>query len=362
MNELNTKIRKQTLRVMLCAVIVCTITDVLFFVYYMKSDTLESTVEKYLITRLLIPLGINYISYFIALFLNYSKKISSDAKNMICAFALCTIGGCMGIFHGWFVPLWCAPAIAMVYCSVFHSRKLQNMLLIYCIVLTTIAALYISGEHPDRKSEYIQNGVVVGVMTLMFRIIGSVIERYSDEILSMTLKAYEKEREYQRLLSFDDLTQVYSRPYLVARIKNILDGSIPVAQGCDITLAILDVDHFKKVNDTYGHESGDDVLRTLGSILHEVIDKDMIAGRYGGEEFLVLLTNGTHSENIAELERLRRKFGSAKFDFCDDSITFSCGCAKCSIGDNFELVLSNADAALYKAKREGRNRLLDHQG
>ena len=360
MDNIDKNIRRLSIRIILVAVLMCTAADTLFFVFYMKSDTLVQTVEDYFLTRVLFPGSANMLAYILAALCERSKA-RPRFKNCVCAFCLCTVGGSMAIFHGWFVPLWCAPSIAMVYCSVFRDKKLQNALMVYCMFLTAVACLYICIEHPDRYSEYIQNAVVVTVMIVLIRLIGAILVYFNNLIVDKNLEAYRKEREYQRLLSFDDLTQVYSRPYLITLAKNVLNGEYDICGGDnELTCAILDIDNFKSVNDTYGHESGDEVLRVLGSILHKEIENGKIAGRYGGEEFVLLLAGGRHSDNNAEIERLRKEFESRTYDFCDKTFTFSVGTVQCHIGENFDDVLPKADKALYKAKKTGKNKLVDH--
>ncbi len=360
MNKIDEKIRSRTLSILFWFVWICVFADMLFLVYYMKTDTLKSELGNYVMTRMFMPFVINLLMFIGASILNDAKKIKPAGKNMICAFSLCTLGGSMAFFHGWFVPLWCAPSIAMVYCSVFHNKRILNALMVYCFVLIALACWYMTIEHSDRTSEYIQNAVVVAVMTVLFRAIGGVVGRYGSEIIDMNLAAYAKEREYQRLLSYDDLTQVYSRPYLVTRAKNVLNGSVNRHGDHDLTLVMLDVDLFKRVNDTYGHENGDEVLRTLGTVLHRVIDDDWLAGRYGGEEFVLLLAYGTHEENLKRLGELHDEFGAKSYTFCDEHFSFSAGAVLVHIGDDFETMLEKADEALYKAKRAGRNRIIDN--
>ena len=361
MELIDERTRAKSIRFLFWAVWVCLAADLLFFAYYMISDTLRSTVIRYIVTRCFLPFAVNLASFAAAALTNRSK-LGSSVKNSVCAFSLCTLAGSMGFFHGWFVPLWCGPAIALIYSSIFHDKKLQNMMLVYCFLLIAAECSYTVCEHPENPvGEYIQNAVVVAAMTVIFRVVGGIMARHSDDITAMNTEALRKEQEYLRQLSFDDLTRVYSRPYLVSRAKALLSEGAK-QEGCDITLAILDVDLFKSVNDTYGHENGDEVLRTLGAVLGRLNDEGMTAGRYGGEEFVIMLCGEAHSGNMAVLEELRREFESKKYWFTDKSFTFSCGAVKCEKGDDFDIMLAKADTALYKAKNSGRNRLTEFTG
>lgn len=129
-------------------------------------------------------------------------------------------------------------------------------------------------------------------------------------------------------------------------------------QGMALSLAILDVDHFKKLNDTRGHQAGDEVLRGIGRLLATTArDMDFVA-RYGGEEFAVLLP-GTHlGDAKAAAERYRTAIANATFSFGGQEIrvTASVGLAELLPGDTPETLLRHADMALYAAKSNGRNR------
>jgi diguanylate cyclase (GGDEF)-like protein len=125
---------------------------------------------------------------------------------------------------------------------------------------------------------------------------------------------------------------------------------------------MIDVDHFKKYNDTYGHPAGDDVLVKIASILKESVRSVDYAARYGGEEFLLILTETPLDGALEVAERIRTSVTEDTFGSDNEKveITVSIGVAEFpENGDRSESIIASADAALYKAKRRGRNRVVE---
>jgi diguanylate cyclase (GGDEF)-like protein len=126
-----------------------------------------------------------------------------------------------------------------------------------------------------------------------------------------------------------------------------------------LSVLMLDIDHFKQVNDTHGHSTGDDVLKAVAaSIKNQLRNVDMVF-RYGGEEFLILLSNTSREAAAMVGERLRFAAQSEEYPADGDTIllTVSLGCSTLLPGESADSLLRRADSALYVAKREGRNRL-----
>jgi len=129
--------------------------------------------------------------------------------------------------------------------------------------------------------------------------------------------------------------------------------------GTPLSISLLDIDHFKKVNDTYGHTTGDDVLRTIAARLREQIRHPDTIGRYGGEEFLIVLPNSESKAAVEQASRLCQHVRTLQVVSNDHilSITISIGIAQYRIGhENWEQFLHRADMALYQAKNSGRDR------
>ena len=130
--------------------------------------------------------------------------------------------------------------------------------------------------------------------------------------------------------------------------------------GSTLSLVMLDIDHFKNVNDKFGHQIGDRVLTTVGRLLSRTCREVDLVSRFGGEEFVALLPD-TNLEGAVELaEKLRREVGLAVHHDAGGnpfSVTVSAGAVeKCPTDDNFEMILNRADTAMYAAKAAGRNR------
>ncbi|MCQ4294440.1 diguanylate cyclase [Pseudomonas stutzeri] len=129
--------------------------------------------------------------------------------------------------------------------------------------------------------------------------------------------------------------------------------------GGELLLAVLDVDHFKRVNDGYGHLAGDRVLKIIGTELQKRLRKTDFIARFGGEEFVVLLPNTPDEAGRQLMEALRESIGSCPFHFKGErvSITLSAGLTAFAEGDTAERAFERADGALYRAKNAGRNRV-----
>jgi diguanylate cyclase (GGDEF)-like protein len=122
---------------------------------------------------------------------------------------------------------------------------------------------------------------------------------------------------------------------------------------------MMDIDKFKNINDTYGHQTGDQVLRTFAAVIRSILRKTDFCGRYGGEEFLVLLTQTDLQAAKVFAERIRGSVENSFFpDLGPDSrVTVSLGLVEHQMQENIEKTISRADDALYKAKKKGRNRV-----
>lgn len=127
-----------------------------------------------------------------------------------------------------------------------------------------------------------------------------------------------------------------------------------------LCFALLDIDNFKRLNDTHGHHVGDSALRHLVSAVKETVRMEDVVSRYGGEEFAILLPNTTLMEATQAISRIRR-YMTKKFFLHDNNrllITFSAGVAQFQPGESQEDIFKRADAALYNAKKNGKNQIV----
>ena len=162
----------------------------------------------------------------------------------------------------------------------------------------------------------------------------------------------------------DSLTGLYNRRYLDRRLEEELDRAKRYA--LPLSILLVDIDHFKTVNDTYGHQAGDLVLSYLGKLVLNAVRTSDIAARYGGEELLVIAPNTPILPAGALAERLRQHIESHELVLTSESskrqsihITVSIGVAISSQRiDDIRKLVQEADEALYRAKQEGRNRVI----
>lgn len=156
----------------------------------------------------------------------------------------------------------------------------------------------------------------------------------------------------------DPLTGLFNRRHF----ESCLDREFSRAKRYknDLSFAIIDIDFFKQVNDTYGHSCGDYILKEAAYLISNNFRLSDMVFRYGGEEFVVILTETSLKNSLIPLERLRKAFENSNFRFNDNQIKISVSIGASSLNDETSTpweMFDNADKALYEAKENGRNQI-----
>ena len=163
----------------------------------------------------------------------------------------------------------------------------------------------------------------------------------------------------QRSVSLDDMTKIYNRRAGMARLHE--EFARHSRNHENMTLAMIDIDKFKTINDTYGHQAGDMVIINTAKKIKESLRESDIAFRYGGEEFMLILPGSNEMEAVRPLERLRAKIANDTVDYNDNKIKATISIGIASVLDSktdVAQVIERADKALYKAKQTGRNKIV----
>lgn len=223
------------------------------------------------------------------------------------------------------------------------------------IGMTTMATL-----HPDRYPPHIEFmhfvlvATILPVVSMLGAQLGNIRQRLRRQRNELEL-ALERIRE---LATRDDLTGLYNRRYMQERLTQQIRQM--ERSGGRFSLCLADLDHFKRINDTHGHGIGDQVLRQFADIAQICLRESDTLARWGGEEFLILLPDTGAGQAALSMERLR----VAVADLCTLreipglTVTFSAGVTECRSGETAEQAVERADRALYRAKAEGRNRIV----
>jgi diguanylate cyclase (GGDEF)-like protein len=184
--------------------------------------------------------------------------------------------------------------------------------------------------------------------------------RAGQRIVDLQEELLAAREELQYIATHDSLTRLWNRPAIISVLKKQL--AIAGGSGSAVAVAMADLDHFKKINDTYGHTVGDTVLFEISRRMISSVRPYDAVGRYGGEEFLIVFEGCAPDDAYPLAERLRKCISDEPIQVADLSlsVTVSLGIAVCVPAgeEDHELLIHQADAALYIAKNTGRNRVV----
>ncbi|MGB5445784.1 MAG: GGDEF domain-containing protein, partial [Psychromonas sp.] len=182
-------------------------------------------------------------------------------------------------------------------------------------------------------------------------------ESLERKIKERTAKIERSKVILQNVAFKDNLTDIFNRHYLFEAAESLFNRAEEFNE--PISLLLIDIDHFKKVNDSYGHIIGDNILKYFVGNIQNILRTDDIFVRYGGEEFIVLLPKVNIDESLIVAEKLRRsvEHNAYRKNELNIPITISIGVSQYQHNETLENLISRADLGLYRAKQSGRNQV-----
>lgn len=188
-----------------------------------------------------------------------------------------------------------------------------------------------------------------------------VIERFYNNLEQIveerTAELKEANATISRLAATDELTGLYNRRFFNERLHTTISAAR--RHNYPLSLVMIDLDHFKIVNDTFGHSEGDKVLKKFALLLLEMIRTEDVAARWGGEEFIIILSHTASEAAAALAERIRNAFEQPySFGNAEIALSASFGVVHLQEGDDSNSLLRRVDDTLYSAKHDGRNRVV----
>ena len=242
------------------------------------------------------------------------------------------------------------------------TRRIKSVMSIISVIVIVVTFGFCKGDCIDdvivsmNTNSYAYIGMVnIAIFTLCMCLIAF---SFSAQFLSTEHKLYQYNKKLKQMAGMDPLTQLLNRRAATEEINEIVDKY--AANGESMSIAIGDIDFFKKVNDTYGHDAGDYVLKSLAMMFSETMKNDGFVARWGGEEFLFVFRSMNGDEASLVLNQLRSRIEKTEmvFNSVVFSVTMTFGLDEFSLSHGVEGTIKSADDKLYMGKEGGRNRVV----
>lgn len=325
--------------------------------------------------------------------LTYAARVGGTSLDAVLAWAALSLGGALGFFvairSGWsrrladpsltlaqmiFAIASCAAAytlagplrgasfsalLVIIMFGMFQLRPRTVMLVcLYAGALFGVLMALMAWRHPLAYPPVVELGhfLLLAAMLPVVALLAARVTRQRERSRGRRHELAQALARIQELATRDDLTGLVNRRQMVFLLEQ--EHQRCVRSGRTFCLALIDVDHFKQINDGYGHAAGDEVLRGLAREAKPAIRVADVLARWGGEEFVLLLSDTQLPQARGGVERLRQRIETATLLVAHPSlhVTVSAGLVEHIAGESVAQSLDRADRALYQAKAQGRNR------
>ncbi len=313
-----------------------------------------------------------YLVYIFILYI-YTSRLQNTARYSSLYVSFCFVTNCiylptLYLFGG---AIDSGVPLLFICCGLLTILLMDNLHMLIMLIVSIgafAAAYYFDYHNPGFANQF----TVLGQNTyaeIPFTTI-AVALGCGFVLRTLTIRLDEKQKKANELLAQieeasnrDPLTGAYNRRYLMEYIDKCIEQT-KTGDMRTFSLLMFDIDHFKNINDTYGHLAGDDCIESLASLLKSNLRKVDVVSRYGGEEFVCVLPSADETPAFRRAEQIRSSIESSQLsaDISDRVITVSGGVAMYEDGVTAQELINEADENLYIAKESGRNQIVWHQG
>lgn len=349
-----TKWRRDYFLISILFSVVCLITELVLTGANALFHNVSGEERIYRIGHLYIPALIHFGMILMTYFHIQSRKVANIYKNAWVCILIMAICVSSQILHYPCKALLCLPCVA-IFMSVLFVKERITLTLTILGTVSTLVASYLSFRTGEDLFDLIVETVIAGVVIWMSYIASRLIIRYVRDQIYLIANSSNREKDLLMKMRLDPLMGIYNRGGMEKIMDQLIEG---FDESHPMSLIMIDLDHFKKINDTYGHQNGDVVLMDLADTIGNLGRKNVMPCRYGGEEVVIILKNCNMKQAYERFMGLLTEFRSHRFDFNPNlMISFSGGLSEYHAGMTKDEWLKKADDNLYHAKQTGRNRI-----
>ncbi|MBQ7036028.1 MAG: GGDEF domain-containing protein [Clostridia bacterium] len=308
----------------------------------------------YLWSGVLIPICINVAVHIAARKKCRNKEVDVKHKNNAVIYAAIVTTFVVSVFHRDYIVTSCAFVFPIILSAMFNDRKLLRKCMLYCLLTLSVTATILLFEWKMDLTMLINILVLYGFVAVSY-LSADLSIKFSQSNFSLIQEQADANIKLETILDLDPMTQLFNHEAFYEKLGMAIEEAKSGKK--NLSVAMIDIDDFKSVNDTYGHDAGDDVLVALAGILQNCCGEGDFACRYGGEEFGLIFCGKTVDEAGGVISKALKNFSAHKFDFTQNPYTFSCGIAGFVSGDTIETIFDRADGYLYTSKKSGKNQI-----
>lgn len=351
------KWRKILLRTNIYLVICAFFVELLMFFVLKKLDLILQPLPEYFKWFLLAPTIANLLIILTGEILLKRMAPDSKAINYIPIVQLAGICTVLACIHNVFSVTLCFFCFPLFMTAIFGDKKMLNNIAILCFLFMTCTLFYrkFAFYNPKNDIYFLAEAIVAYVVLFATFTVSRVLINFQEEKTQIINNGYQHQLEMQDQLNKDQKTGLYGQTIFNNTLNHMVE--ISGTTNKTILLAVIDIDDFKKINDTYGHLKGDQIILTLSEVMKTVFNEHFIS-RFGGEEFAIIFSESEIESAVVKLEELRTKFEKINYIFMEDTVTISIGIAIWQKGWTAEQLFEAADSAMYSAKNSGKNRTM----
>lgn len=350
------KWRKMLLHTNQSLVVFVFVVEFLVSILLKESDLMLQSANVYLMDFLIIPTVINLLILLAGHIALKFAKPDSGMINYIPSVQLsliCMVVACTHFIFSSTLCVFCIPPFTTV---IFGDKKMTKRIGMICGAALTGALLCRRFSVYRLSPDFFFWTEAIIAFAVLFASVAvcSVLIKFQKEKNDTIQSGYLSNLEMKEQLSRDQKTGLYGN----AVFMNTLEETVKTSEGTgnSIAVAFIDIDDFKKINDSQGHLRGDQVILQLAELMQQISRGNQFIARFGGEEFAIIFRDEKEEMAFAFLEELRTKFSELKYTFVKDTITISVGIAIWYAGCTSEELFDHADTAMYASKAAGKNR------
>ncbi len=348
------KYRSKLLRTYIWITASIVLLEIIVYVAMVAADLKSRFFDSYILVYIVAPCAVNSLLVFIMHMIDSSPRFGTKFKNAATIYGLELMALNVSCMHSYFVCVPVALCLPVLISTIYGDRSLMRntaIMAVICLGISLIWAWFI--ERPGDIMLAFNDLVVLLIIFISF-VIGRVLNQFELETRHQMRIGTIRQQQLEQQLQTDQMTGLLNHTSFYKRLYETIDAA--TISSSPLSLAVIDLDDFKSINDTYGHENGNTVLIAFARIMESCCESTDIICRYGGEEFTIIFPGKRGDQALKTTRQILDIFRATEFDFMDEHVTFSCGICRWRQGLTPNDVFKQADMAMYEAKKRGKNR------